>query len=301
MVSVQAEIKQYEKSNNISSAEYIVTEFSDLWICTCGKMSTTDNGYCYSCGASRENLKSSLDKDLLDEKCKGADSVKMRKKKAGIFAGAAAFCAVIVLLFSFLFIPLIRNANNIRKADVGDTVVFGDYHGSNEWIVLDKRGGKTLLISKYLLNAKAYNTRAVSVTWEDSSIRKWLNDEFIDTAFSFSEKALICNTDLQNPDNSEWGTKGGNDTKDKVFLLSIDEAKKYFANDEARRGLATDFARKNGILEKGENGETDWWLRSPGFMPGTAATVSSVGKINGGMYVDFDAFCVRPAMWVNIG
>lgn len=63
----KAEIEQYEKSNEIPSAEYVVTEFSDLWICTCGKMNTIDSNSCYSCGASRENLKRTLDKDLLDE------------------------------------------------------------------------------------------------------------------------------------------------------------------------------------------------------------------------------------------
>lgn len=297
----EAEIKQYEKSNNISSAEYIVTEFSDLWICTCGKMSTTDNGYCYSCGASRENLKSSLDKDLLDEKCKGADSVKMRKKKAGIFAGAAAFCAVIVLLFSFLFIPLIRNANNIRKADVGDTVVFGDYHGSNEWIVLDKRDGKTLLISKYCLDAKEYNTRRESVTWEDSSIRKWLNEEFIIESFSKKEQIMICDTYLQNQDNPEYGTNGGNGTIDKVFLLSIDEATKYFANDEARKGIATDYANENGAWVLSSAGYW-WWLRSPGKYQDYGTYVGSEGSIYcEGNTVNGGVFCVRPAMWINVG
>lgn len=66
----KAEIKQYEKSNEISSADYIVTEFSDLWICTCGAINTIDSDSCYSCGASRENLKRTLDKDLLDEEIK---------------------------------------------------------------------------------------------------------------------------------------------------------------------------------------------------------------------------------------
>lgn len=66
----KAEIEQYEKSNEISSADYIVTEFSDLWICTCGAINTIDSDSCYFCGASRENLKCTLDKELLDEEIK---------------------------------------------------------------------------------------------------------------------------------------------------------------------------------------------------------------------------------------
>ncbi len=66
----KAEIEQYKKSNEIPSAECVVTEFSDLWICTCGEMNAIDNDICYSCGASRENLKHTLDKGLLDEEVK---------------------------------------------------------------------------------------------------------------------------------------------------------------------------------------------------------------------------------------
>lgn len=66
----KAEIEQYKKSNEIPSAECVVAEFSDLWICTCGVINTINNDTCYSCGASHENLKRTLDKGLLNEEFK---------------------------------------------------------------------------------------------------------------------------------------------------------------------------------------------------------------------------------------
>ncbi len=356
----KAEIEQYEKSNEISSADYIVTEFSDLWICTCGKMNTIDSNSCYSCGASRENLKRTLDKDLLDEEIKesiynkaiveyrpknkdcigraieilktvgsyrdskeliaryeaeiaaidkkAADKAKARKKMAAkitsIFTGAAALCVVVALLFNFVIIPGIIT-NKLRKGnfEVGDTVDFGDYHGAVEWLVLDKQDGKVLLISKYCLDAKPYNEKYEPVTWETCTLRQWLNGDFINETFSGAEKTLICDTYLQNPDNPKWGADGGNDTTDKVFLLSIDEAEKYFANDEARKAKATDYAKVHEIyVSIVDDGISRWLLRLPGRNSKSATFVYNDGSINdNGSSVNSSDYGVRPAMWVNIG
>ncbi len=346
----KAEIEQYEKSNEISSADYIVTEFSDLWICTCGAINTIDSDSCYFCGASRENLKRTLDKDLLDEEIKesiynkaiveyrpknkdcigraieilktvgsyrdskeliaryeaeiaaidkkAAEEKAARKKKAakitGIFTGAAALCVVVALLFNFVIIPGIIT-NKLRKGnfEVGDTVEFGNYHGVVEWIVLGKQDGKVLLISKYCLDAKPYNEKYEPVTWETRTLRQWLNGDFINETISGAEKALICDTYLQNPDNPEYGTDGGNDTTDKVFLLSIDEATRYFANDEARMATATDYASAKVDVEYG------WWSRTQGINSISTASIS--WRINyDGIDVSLESY-VRPAMWVNIG
>ena len=363
----KAEIEQYKKSNNIPSAECVVTEFSNLWICTCGEMNAMDNDTCYSCGASRENLKRTLDKGLLDEEIKEgiykkatdtyrtgdkdcivyainalrtvegykdskeliaryeaeiiaidkkeADEAKARIKKtakiAGIFTGIVALCVAVVMLFNFVIIPKVK-LNNFRKGnfEVGDTVVFGDYHGAVEWLVLDKKDGKALLISKYCLDAKPYNEKYEPVTWETCTLRKWLNGEFIHETFTEEEKALICDTYLQNPDNPEYGTDGGNDTIDKVFLLSIGEATKYFSNDEARMISATDYAKGQGAYESIlYDGNSRWLLRSPGRNNHNATCVDANGTIN---YVGesvnnntYNVFSyengIRPAMWINVG
>lgn len=199
----------------------------------------------------------------------------------------------------------------LKQCDIGDTIVFGNYHGANEWLVLDKQNGKVLLISKDCLDTKPYNEEYEPVTWETCTLRQWLNGEFINGAFAEKEKALICDTYLQNPDNPKEGTDGGNDTTDKVFLLSIDEAEKYFDNTVARRAGATDYAIANGIGMTGSGGSY-WWLRSPGSVNDRAASVSYDGyveesgeRVNGtdytfNGYIDVN-YGVRPAIWVNIG
>ena len=98
---------------------------------------------------------------------------------------------------------------------------------------------------------------------------------------------------MQNPDNPEYGTDGGNDTTDKVFLLSIDEATRYFANDEARMATATDYASAKVDVEYG------WWSRTQGINSISTASIS--WRINyDGIDVSLESY-VRPAMWVNIG
>ena len=107
---------------------------------------------------------------------------------------------------------------------------------------------------------------------------------------------------MQNPDNPEYGTDGGNDTTDKVFLLSIDEATRYFASDKARMAEATDYAKEQGIYVSGKNDNSWWWLRSLGRNNSDAAYVDIGGSVrNYGSYANDGESGVRPAMWVNIG
>lgn len=198
----------------------------------------------------------------------------------------------------------LENNNENRVYNPDSTMKFGNYHGAVEWLVLDKKDGKALLISKYCLDAKEYdkNENNESVTWETSTLRQWLNSCFINEAFTDEEKALICGTHLQNPDNPEYGTDGGNDTTDKVFLLSIDEATRYFASDKARMAEATDYAKDKGIFVSEENGKSWWWLRSLGRNNSDAAYVDIGGSVrNYGSYANDGESGVRPAMWVNIG
>ncbi len=192
----------------------------------------------------------------------------------------------------------------LKECNVGDTVVLGDYHGEIEWLVLDKKDGKALLISKYCLDAKEYdkNENNEFVTWETCTLRQWLNGDFINETFSGAEKALICDTYLQNPDNPEYGTDGGNDTTDKVFLLSIDETSKYLSDKIVRKAEATDYAKDKGIFVSEENGKSWWWMRSPGSDDLCASCMGNDGFVHGDGQMIEDQTCgVRPAMWVNIG
>ena len=171
-----------------------------------------------------------------------------------------------------------------------------------EWLVLDKeKDGTLLLISRYVLNCKPYNEKFTDVTWETCTLRKWLNSEFLKNAFTEEEKVKILLTELKNEDNPEYGTEGGNNTKDMIFLLSIQEARRYFSIDVARQCKPTDYATKKTIYVSAENGAYVWWLRSPGSNSYGAASVDYDGDFFArGDNVGDDNVGVRPACRVNL-
>ena len=190
---------------------------------------------------------------------------------------------------------------------VGETIEFGNYPQDKdgtekpiEWIVMKNEGNQVLLLSKYVLDAKSYNEEWEDVTWETSDIRQWLNNEFYTAAFNKSEKAKIQTSLIKNEDNSEHGTSGGNDTEDKVFLLSEKEAETLFSNDDERIAKATEYAEKSGVYVNEEKAAY-WWLRSPGDSGDDAAGVRSYGWVyRDGNYVDDSSGGVRPALHLNL-
>ena len=189
----------------------------------------------------------------------------------------------------------------------GKIVQFGRYPQTTEgnddtvveWQVLDRDGRNALLISRYGLDVQPYTWPSAQITWEQCTLRIWLNDTFANRAFSQEEQqAILMTTVVNGSDEGYWKTDGGNDTQDKIFLLSYRQAEQYFDvtinNDEniKSRMQPTDYALAHGA------GKLGWWLRSQGPEQGTAARVYSVGALD----YDFTGFeeCVRPALWVNI-
>ena len=113
----------------------------------------------------------------------------------------------------------------------GDVITFGKYEQDKdtsngaepiEWEVLDSDADEILVISKYILDVIPYDTEKNDTTWETCTLRNWLNNEFYNTAFSSSEQDKIKISELNNADN-HFKIKGANDTKDRIFLLNIDE------------------------------------------------------------------------------
>ena len=197
----------------------------------------------------------------------------------------------------------------LKVAKAGGYVFFGAYEQDNntangkediEWLVLEVKDGKALVISKYALDCKSYNTNYTDVTWEACTLRRWLNNDFINAAFSAEEKAIIPTVTVSSDKNPEYSTNPGNATQDQVFLLSITEANKYFGSDSARQCKSTDYAVANGAWES-DGGNCWWWLRSPGYNQGNAALVSSVGGVGeGGGDVSLSNYAVRPALWIDL-
>ena len=176
-----------------------------------------------------------------------------------------------------------------------------------EWRVLAVESGKALVISEKLLDCVEYNETRTEVTWETCTLRNWLNNDFISKAFSSSQQAKIITVTNQNPNNPEYDTKGGNATQDKIFELSIDEAKKYFRDDDDRIAVPTCYAKKQGCYVSDDysltNGEKKgwWWLRSPGYNSLSAAYVDTDGYVTQGGYSVYNHYgAVRPAFWLNL-
>lgn len=241
-----------------------------------------------------------------------------------------------------------REYKDIATVDYFDTIKLGKYEQDNnigngpediEWIILKKEDDKVLLLSKYILDYKYYNedNEKTFVTWENSTIREWLNTKFYNTAFSEDEYDLILDENIKNGFDSLWLERGRydsllieenkrwnatdyqSDTKDKIFLPSLDEVNYAFYNDdiydvfENRKSPTkpTEFA-KNIILDNNKifvdtsyewsRGNSDYFLRTSGAYKNTAVLI-----LQGGSKLRFASILkdnnqprgIRPAMWIS--
>lgn len=204
----------------------------------------------------------------------------------------------------------------------GDIITFGRYpqtaEGTDqtpiEWIVLEVQDGKALVISRYGLDAQPYNSELIDVTWEDCSLRNWLNSDFLNAAFTPEELVAIPVTEVDNSAAqgcSRWRMNGGNNTTDMVFLLSCAEANRYLGvaqedkNNVKARVQPSEYAISRGTYtdssEKTESGTEAgwWWLRSPGFFQDSAAYVFRDGSLTNSR-VSLVSGCVRPVLVINL-
>ncbi len=173
-----------------------------------------------------------------------------------------------------------------------------------EWIILEEyKDGTALVISKYGVDSKPFNEEYAAVTWKSSTVRKWLNSSFFSSVFSAREQTGIINTIVPgtaaDPEDTGENISDSGDTKDKLFLLSADEAEKYFHGDDARRARPTPYAVQRGAYLNGTSGW--WWLRTSGGKGYKAAAVNLEGGINEpGLRVNSDTEAVRIAMRINL-
>ncbi|SDA41285.1 LysM domain-containing protein [Lachnospiraceae bacterium G11] len=206
---------------------------------------------------------------------------------------------------------------NIEGAQISN-IYFGNYMQSGDgaggfsvdpikWRVLQNSGGQLFLLADKALDGKKYNEYG-SATWESCTLRTWLNGDFMNSAFSGAEILSIADSSVINSDNPDDGTSGGNDTMDKLFLLSIAEytntslgfAGNYNYNDDARKAIATDYAVHNGAVMYSGVGSV-WWLRSPGGDVDRAAVVLHHGDLfSSGLPIANVGTAVRPAFDLNL-
>lgn len=197
---------------------------------------------------------------------------------------------------------------DLRYASVGSIVTFGNYeqdgmysNGSEpiEWMVLDRRGDQVLLLSRYGLDAQPYHQTSTAVNWSNSDIRRWLQNEFYNEAFTAEEQAMIATTQNATPINSNNAGSPGPNTYDKVFLLSSTEATNYLPSPESRMVKATSYALMRGA---GTNYSQNsfWWVRS--YADGSrrkVLMVNSQGNVYASYMNDYEAV-VRPAIWIEV-
>ena len=212
------------------------------------------------------------------------------------------------------------------SVEPGSTISIGHYEQDNnfdngpepvEWIVLEAQGNRYMLISKYGLDVVPYNKEKKSVTWETCSLRNWLNNDFLYSAFTSEERNAILLAEVDNDRfqcYAKWDTKGGNNTQDYLFLLSYDEASYYFdlshdsnSDNIQAKCAPTAYAIQKGVYIPPEvtigtaEGKRagSWWLRSPGKKQDTAAGVGGHGRL-GYDNVNTNDNAVRPCFWLDL-
>lgn len=226
--------------------------------------------------------------------------------------------------------------------DVGDEIIFGhfiqDVNGQEqspiEWIVLDKNKNRLTIISKKILETLPFHNNDTGAYWPQSSLRKWLNEDFYQTAFSKDEQKAITTTkhNVSTYDVSDFELKSrSQSTNDKVFLLSVSEALEYFCSDKQDKEILGYFGI-GGRSNKPYNNDTtngfyraevtpyayrekmsynmtpigqkiieEWWLRDSCRDKGYAV---NTGKTDPRFYVDDDKvqkkYGVRPAVIIDL-
>lgn len=167
-----------------------------------------------------------------------------------------------------------------------------------KWRVLHYENSEAFLLADAILDSQPYHSENEEIDWEKSSIRAWLNNEFINKAFSNEENKAINTVELINKDNSKYGTQGGKNTSDKLFLLSLSEV------DETEESKEYGFWDKKTRKCKNDNFSEEtyfWWLRSPGNSSHDAAGVYYYGWVFGyGYDVQEPAGGIRPALYLNL-
>ncbi len=180
----------------------------------------------------------------------------------------------------------------------GDTIRFGEYYYDSEsgmkpvlWRVLAVEQGRALLTAVYAVATLKYHTEEVNVTWSESWIRGWLNQDFLMSCFSEDEQKYILKAKIKN--------NAGDDTDDRIFLLSTEEADRYFRDDDDRRCRPSPLCRNRNAWT--EEGCCWYWLRSSGFNQKRAAGVDTYGGIyKEGSLVDLDFGSIRPAFYLDL-
>lgn len=196
----------------------------------------------------------------------------------------------------------------------GDRIIFDRY----EWRVLDVKSNAALIITEDIVEKRPYHDSYKDITWADCELRKYLNGEFHDKFMEVNKSRILTVTN-KNSDNPWFGTNGGEDTQDSIFLLDIEDVVCRYFGDSSEKLRNRSKKQNYWFQNKDENNSKRiakfkgydywWWLRSPGRIDRVAAYIhGSPGGCVGinGNSVFFRSFGperdggVRPALWMSL-
>ena len=174
------------------------------------------------------------------------------------------------------------------------------------WVVLEKKNGKILVISKFAFDCEGYNRVFEHATWDTCSMRRWLNGDFMESTFSQDERDMMETIHI-GKDDVLYFDEGEDRTNDKLFLLSDKEADKYFRTNEEKLARVTFYAKRKNLWQTFDY-YAHWWLRTESHDEIGGTYVSSSGDISycGGIIISngfdryYDHFGVRPAMYLKL-
>lgn len=201
-----------------------------------------------------------------------------------------------------------------KVVQAGDIITFGTWEQDNDarngaepidWIVLEISGGKALVVSRLGLVHASYAANSHEQTWANSTLRTVLNVDFYGPAFTDAEKAAILITDVDESaaqqDPERPSERVGDNTRDRIYVLSYAEIVKYFPTAEERKCYASEYIRhhsnRSDVLYT--EGRTCWyWLRNPAYT-NNASAVDWDGTIASG-YIHHPYGVGRPCCRVNL-
>jgi len=192
--------------------------------------------------------------------------------------------------------------------NIGSILSFGNYN----WRVLDTQNKTALIITEQVIERRSYHDINEDTTWAKCNLRKYLNGDFFNR-FNATDKSKIVPVTNKNDDNQWYNGKGCEDTKDTIFLLSIEEVVcRYFGDSSVILRNPGNQKYKYWFNKKDENNckrltNGSWWLRSPGRTNRMAAYIHGLASnqldssggcvgINGNGINQLGG--VRPALWL---
>ena len=274
----------------------------------CGKPRMSEGEFCNYCGFRFEQQKTENthhpkweERAIVIRKAAFFES-----KTSRIIIACVLICVMVVIAVTQCGLLTHNRISKFRNVEVGQTIRFGSYEQDNdtsngkeeiEWIVLAKEENRMLVTSKYALDSKQYNEENEDVSWKTCTLRKWLNQTFINSAFDEKEKKSIALTKLKSDLNPKY------DTEDKVFLLDLEEIERYYSSMQARILQPTAYAFSQDTQVSHDDTaipkECTWWVRvSDGYVHDIGGIYPD-GSHQGPIWV-ISVCAVRPAMWIKL-